>query len=251
MSEEALEARRRNAQLSTGPVTEEGKKNASMNALQHGRYATKFFKIPAKKVGNLETCKVCGDEQISACKEAGKCLLQDELTLAYIRTHTTGNVKYVENFNIVQLSQMDFIFTQKLRYAQIHLDETETFVDADGNERTKEKIDSQYMYMLMNMMKNLNKAMPDMQLTKQTQENIDVAWGELAKAEINPEKALEAKQKIMKEMAEWRKAQGQANQEELLDEAINQHRKLDNAANEEAGNTDLGNIGPSPFSNGR
>ena len=116
MSPEALEARRSNGAKSNGPVTDEGKAISSMNGLKHGKYATKFFKIPASKVGTLKMCDICGDEQKANCKTAATCLLQDELTLAYVRTHTTGNVKYVENFNIVQLSQMDMIFTQKRKY---------------------------------------------------------------------------------------------------------------------------------------
>ena len=97
------------------------------------------------------------------------------------------------------------------------------------------------------MMKNLNKSMTDMQLTKQTQDNIDVAWAELAKAEIDPEKAAENKNKILEEMKNWWAAHGKADAEAALDEAINQHRMLDDASNTDSDTVDIGDIGSGPF----
>ena len=212
---------------------------------------TKFHKMPKSKVGKLKTCEICGDEQIALCIEAGECLQQEQLTLAYMRSHTTGNVKYIENFNILQLSMMDFLFTQKLRYAQMHLNETEEFTASDGSKHRREKIGNDYIYMLMNMLDKLNKRLPDMQLTKQTQENIDVAWAELAKADINAEKAVETKLKIISDMANWRKAQASAVEMEQLDDAIKQHRTLEDAADEDNADTTIGDIGGNPFGNGR
>ncbi len=43
MSPKALEARRKNAQKSTGPKTEEGKRAASRNSWKHGLYASSFI----------------------------------------------------------------------------------------------------------------------------------------------------------------------------------------------------------------
>jgi len=43
MSDKALEARRNNAQKSTGPTTEEGKQTSSRNAWKHGIYARTFL----------------------------------------------------------------------------------------------------------------------------------------------------------------------------------------------------------------
>lgn len=238
MSERAINARRENAKKSTGPKTEEGKAASSMNGLKHGQYVTKFWKIPPTKAGNLKICENCPPEQRTACNSAGTCLLHDELTLAYVKTHDSGNTKYIENLNVLQLATMDLIFSQKLRYAQMHLGETEIFVDENGNEKRKEVIDTQYIYMLMNMMKSLNKSLVDMQLTKQTQENLDLGWAELLKAATDPEEAAKTKQKIINEMSKWREAQGLANKMEEMDEAIKEFRQQ-NGKDEENKNDDL------------
>ena len=247
LTERRLKANRENAKKSTGPKTEIGKYNSSMNALKDGKYLTKFHKIPPEYCGRLAKCALCGAEQRAECVELKECVQQEALTKAYIETHKTGNVKHIENYNILQLSMLDNIFTTRLRYAQIHVNETEMVKDKNGRLIEKQVIDSEYIYNLMNMLNTLSKRMTDMQLTKQTQENIDVAWAELAKADIDPAKAAETKQKIMYEMAKWREAQSSANEMEELDEAIRQHRKLEDAANDDSGNINLGNIGGNPF----
>ena len=43
VSQKKVEANRRNAQLSTGPRTAEGKRWSSGNAIKHGFYASAFF----------------------------------------------------------------------------------------------------------------------------------------------------------------------------------------------------------------
>lgn len=111
----------------------------------------------------------------------------------------------------------------------MHLGEVEIIVDENGNEKQKEVIDTQYIYMLMNMMKSLNKSLVDMQLTKQTQENLDLGWADLLKAATNPEEAAKTKQKIINEMSKWREVQGLANKMEEMDEAIKEFRQQNDA----------------------
>jgi hypothetical protein len=87
-----------------------------------------------------------------------------------------------------------------------------------------------------------------MQQTRATQENIDVAWAELAKADLDAEKAAENRQKIMEQMEEFRRTYSTAVEKRNLDDAITQFRKgEDKQLETEAADTD---IGKSPF-NGR
>ena len=65
LSPEALEARRKNAQKSTGPVTEEGKRRASRNSWRHGLYASSFM----MQIG--QPCK-------STCPKFGTCSVVNE-----------------------------------------------------------------------------------------------------------------------------------------------------------------------------
>jgi len=251
MTDAAIEANRKNAQLSTGPQTEEGKQISSMNALKTGYNAKHFWKIRGKSVGELKICPNCGDEQIELCKsfplEDRTCLLYDNLLLKYTKTHQTGETKYIEEINMAQLASMDLLFSQNLRYAQINMGEFNEYTDDDGNKIKKPKIGNDYIYMLITFMKALSKTLPDMQLTKQTQENIDAAWAELARAEIYPQKAAEHRNKIMNEMAAFRKAQATANAMEKKDEAITHFRKNEDLANEDIDNVNIGDAGDNPF----
>lgn len=251
MTEAAIEANRQNAQLSTGPKTEEGLAISSMNALKTGEYSKHFWKIPGSVVGDLKICETCGDEQIAICKSFPKeertCLLHESLMLKYIKTHQTKDVKYIEEVNIMQLSIMDFLFTQNLRYAQLNIGEVEEAFDSLGKKYYRPKIGNDYIYMLINFMKVLSKSMPDMQLTRQTQENIDVEWAKLLEAEIDPEKAMETKNKIIASMAEFRKASSKAKYMENQDEAIQQFKKGEDLANEDSDSSNLSDIGDNPF----
>ncbi len=249
-TEKQIAANRKNAQKSTGPKSVEGKAIASMNGVKHGKYITKFNRIHGEQAGNLATCEPCGEDQQNACRVAKTCMLWDELAVAYIKTHETKDPRHIENINIVQLTTMDFIFNQRLRYAQQHLGDTEPSYDKDGKVvGEKMVIDTQYLYTLMNMAKSLSKSLPDMQLTRQTQENIDVEWAQLIKAEISPERAAEAKEKIINQMTEWRKSAKAGDHAAELDEAINEFRQKEDKGEDE--DFTIGDIGDGPFSNGK
>ena len=216
-----------------------------MNALKDGEYMTRFDLINGNNAGRLVICEPCGDDQKKECQGAKRCILHNEITLRYIYAHRTKKPMFHEHISIPQIATMDMIFTQKLRYAQQHLFE-KTVDPETGYER--DLVDEKYLYMLMNMMNNLNKTLKDMQQTRATQENIDVAWAELAKADLDAEKAAENRQKIMEQMEEFRRTYSTAVEKRNLDDAITQFRKgEDKQLETEAADTD---IGKSPF-NGR
>lgn len=219
-TEKQIESNRANAQKSTGPKSDEGKNRSAMNGLKTGEYMTRFDLISGDNAGKLRICEPCGSEQKGQCQEAKTCLLQDEITLRYIKAHRTKKPMFHEQISIPQIATMDMIFTQKLRYAQQNL--FEKTIDESGNE--KDLIDEKYIYMLMNMMNNLSKTLKDMQQTRATQENIDVAWAELAKADIDPEKAAENRHKIVESMEKFRESFDKAKQKRELDDAIKQFR---------------------------
>lgn len=219
-TEKQIAACRENAQKSTGPKTEEGKAISSMNALKTGEYMTRFDLISGESAGNLKICEPCGDEQKAQCRIVKTCILNDEITLRYIRAHRSKKPEFHEQISIPQIATMDMIFTQKLRYAQQHLFEK----TIDENNIERDLIDEKYIYMLMNMMNNLSKTLKDMQQTRATQENIDVAWAELAKADVDPEKAAENRQKIVESMDKFRESFSKAKEKRELDEAIKQFR---------------------------
>ena len=67
LSPEAIDARRQNAKLSTGPTTDEGKKRCKRNAFKHGGYAA------SRILGLGKPCKSTCSQYPCALVEDGKC----------------------------------------------------------------------------------------------------------------------------------------------------------------------------------
>lgn len=69
LTEKALEARRKNAQKSTGPRTEEGKRRSSRNAWKHGLYSQSFIlgKLgrPCRRSCDKYPCELIEDGRVS------------------------------------------------------------------------------------------------------------------------------------------------------------------------------------------
>ena len=213
-----------------GPKTKEGKAIAAMNGLKHGKFMTNF-QFLKHKAGSLAICKQCGDEQAEMCKTEQRCILHEELTLRYHYTHIKKDPTFIENIAIPQLAMMDMLFSQRLRNAIENIDAV-----------TTEKV-----YELINFAKALNKSLADMQLTRNTQENIDVEWAKLLEADISAEKADEFKRAMLDKMLKWREDKEIAIKTAKEDQAIQNFIESEGKADIESGDIEIGNLGGSPF----
>jgi hypothetical protein len=82
-TEAQIKANQENAKKSTGPLTEEGKKISSMNAMTHGIFST----IPLLPGENLEQFKLFEEEIVKAYQpsDAMECLLVQRIYLTCMR----------------------------------------------------------------------------------------------------------------------------------------------------------------------
>lgn len=246
-SQKKIDANRRNAQKSTGPKTEAGKTRSAMNGIKHGKYVTRFWAIPAEDVGELAICNNCGEGQKTKCKEVSTCILQDSLLLAHIKTLRSKNLKHREYIDAAQIAQMDFIFSIRLREAINNLGQQIQYTTPAGAIVYKSAVSNEDIVTLMNFASHLQKNLRAMQLTRESQDISDVAWADLARADVNPEKALEAKQAILQGQQAWHDAQKSGDEQTELDEAIRQHRMHENLTEDENEPLKLGAIGSGPF----
>jgi len=79
LSPEAIEARRQNAKLSTGPTTEEGKNRVKRNAFKHGAYAaSRILGLgkPCKSTCSQYPCHLVGEGK---CEPGDDCLDKEYL----------------------------------------------------------------------------------------------------------------------------------------------------------------------------
>jgi len=228
-----------------GPKTPEGKAISSMNALKHGRYMRNYQRI-GQLAGKLAICDPCGKSQQRACAAASSCALQNELILNYHYAQAEKDLQRLEQNNAIQLASMDLIFSQKLRWAMQHLGEIE-IVRIKGAKMKQPVVREEHIRTLLDMMTALSKTLPDMQLTRRTQENIDVEWAKLLEAEITQEKADEYKQRALQSLNEWKlKALEEADEMKEKDAAIQEFvNKGKNEKDEKP--LQIGKIGRSPF----
>lgn len=203
-----------------GPKTPEGKKITSMNGLKHGRYCKNFHRIPAGKAGNLAICIPCGDAQRAQCRIAGRCELQDEMTLRYHMMWTDRDPKHVEELTMNQLSMMDFLFSLKLKQVTMEMGETEEVVGKDGKVRIEPKVKNDDFYLLTHLANALSKTLPDMQLTRATQEAIGIEIAKLLEAKIDSDAAKLFKDNVLNSLRNYSDAQGEADEMKAQDEAI-------------------------------
>jgi hypothetical protein len=201
-------------------MSDEIKKPGHMNALKHGKYMRQFQRIK-EQAGKLAICKQCGEQQQEECALAKKCHLQEELIYAYHLARTERDLSGIEIINTMQLASMDLIFSQKLRWAIENAGETEKYFDKSiGRNVERPVVKNEDLYQLMNMMQSLSKSLPDMQLTRQTQETIDVEWAKLLEAKISEEQAAANRERILDVMKNWNQAKEAAEKMQKTDSAI-------------------------------
>jgi len=229
----------------TGPKTEEGKKRSSMNALKTGQFMKNFQRLD-EQAGHLSICKNCGAEQQADCSAVKSCLLQDELILAYHKAHADKNLDHIEGINMVQMASMDMIFSTKLRWALENMGKTETVTGSKGEKIPVPIVKTEDLYALMNMMRALSKTLPDMQLTRQTQENIDLEWAALLQADLTAEKAEANMRQILTNMEKFRLRSLEAQEIRKLDQTIQDHVN-GNGENQKSEVVEVKALGMSPF----
>lgn len=149
----------------TGPKSDDGKIISSMNAVSTGMHLRKFHRLPAAKVGKMDICQDCGQEQIDVCVAIKNCELQDYFIAQYSKAYMDKDLSHIEEINILQTSQMDFLFNAKLKYAVDNFEER--IIDPEtGFER--HLIDWSYIYGLVNMYTVLRKNLDEMKMTRKT-----------------------------------------------------------------------------------
>lgn len=223
-------------------------RNSLRKLLSIKHVSPRHYFLINKYAGKMSICKNCTESQQSKCKNDKSCELLINTTQAYIQTHQKKDPKYVEKITIPQLATLDLIFTQKLNYALMHLNETKEVKGPDGKVYIKEVIGTDYLYSLINMAKSLNKSLSDMQLTSQTKTTMDVAWAHLSKAKVDPKKADELKKKILKGLKTWEKKKVEAKEMEKSDPTITRYEKeIDEMDREKDINIDDLDLPDNPF----
>ncbi len=106
LSPAALEARRRNAQKSTGPTSEEGKKRASRNAHKHGGYAqTRILGLgkPCLSTCPTHPCELVEDGR---CAPGSDCLNKEHLIEACLAIERALINQETEDLNSLVVFEM-------------------------------------------------------------------------------------------------------------------------------------------------
>jgi hypothetical protein len=110
-------------------------------------------------------------------------------------------------------------------------------------------VTQEHIYELMNMMRTMGKTPMDMQITKSTQEAIDLEWAKLLEAQISADKAEENKAKILALMQEYRENLDQSRNMEALDSDIQAFIAQENKEAETPKQLQAGNVKRNPFAN--
>jgi len=226
----------------TGPKTSDGKAKSSMNALKTGEHMRMFFRI-SHQAGELKICEGCGEEQQNACRSAQTCLLQDSMIASYMKAQAEKNPDHIEEFTIVQVATMDMVFSVRLKYALDHINDTWTDPETG---KTQFVINSDYMYMLMNLFDRLNKRLEDMQLTRKTIDDSDLGWNRLVDEKIDREEAKAYLEKLQRQLTQIRNDVQAAAENRSQDKDIQEYQKQ-TGNDEDDTPINLDNVGDNVF----
>lgn len=243
MDDKPVTPRRR----SGGPQTEEGKAISSMNGIKHGKYIKHFNRIDGRYAGRMKICAPCGEEQQLACIQDECCQLHAELVYRYHMAYSENDPSYIEEFTVNQLATMDMLFNQKLLWLLQNEGEMDERFSKDGKKYFVPRVTHQDYFLLMNMANNLAKTLPDMQLTRATQESADVAFAMLLQSKVDPRRAEELRLKMIESATHFSEAQGAAKEMQEQDAAIQNWIHQEKKAEGSGRTARLKDIGDSPF----
>ncbi len=227
----------------TGPKTPEGKAIVSMNALKTGERLRMFHRI-THQAGRLAICRGCGEDVRQYCQEVQQCQLQDQMISAYFKAKADKNPDHIEEINLVQIASMDMLFSIKLKYALDHI-EDKYFDEKTGRE--KHVIDTDYIYMLMNLFKSLNKSLEDMQLTRKSIDGSDAAWAALVDEKVDREEARKYLEQLRDQAEQIRHLAAESRKKREADPDIQEYQKQVGDGDNDMGDFDVNSVGENPF----
>lgn len=169
LSEAALEARRQNAQKSTGPVTPEGKEACSMNAWKHGQHSRKRILAlgkPCKSTCPQYPCSLVDD----GATHPGQQCLDKEYMLSSInalsKAMTSGDLTDLKDIITLQLGGtiqvIDELQASILQYGVYMKSEK---LGKDGKIIGYELKPNPSLLALANLLKAAGVTMPDFMIT--------------------------------------------------------------------------------------
>jgi hypothetical protein len=139
VTEKAIAARQKNAQKSTGPKTEEGKKNSSKNAWKHGLFAQNFVMNKIKPC--LSTCSQypCELVEDGTTQPGGQCLDKAAVVQFY-----SAICEAVQNKNYSEFNELAaFTLAQHIHTVHLLVED----IQRDGTILKKEKHDKNGAYL--------------------------------------------------------------------------------------------------------
>lgn len=173
LSDDALEARRENAKLSTGPKTAQGKRNSSKNAYKHGLHAQRFIFGDIGKRCSKEKCKEydeCEYVKDGITEDGKDCFLQ-KLLIAETFDHAMAAVANGDHQGFTEIALMNMsaligVYQQAAEEIQrdgVVIDQAIT--DKDGKFRGNVKIEHPAFSTMLKLAEKLNFTPDDYNMT--------------------------------------------------------------------------------------